>query len=58
MSDDTDFNQILLYILYAIPLAMGVAMVVLPLVGQTADISLAGIGLLCLALAGLIKSSK
>jgi hypothetical protein len=34
---------------------MGVAIVVLPMVGQPVDQSLAGIALLCLGLAGLIQ---
>ena len=46
-------TKILLYIFYA--LAMGVAIVVLPLVGQSADQSLSGVALLCLAMAGLIQ---
>ncbi|MHA1960503.1 MAG: hypothetical protein ACW99U_09740 [Candidatus Thorarchaeota archaeon] len=58
MSDDMDINKIIPLILYAIALAMGVAIFVLPLVGQTVDISLAGVGLFCVALAGLIKASK
>ncbi|MHA2352756.1 MAG: hypothetical protein ACXABX_06515, partial [Candidatus Thorarchaeota archaeon] len=48
-------TKILIYILYAIALAMGVAIVVLPMVGQPVDQSLAGIALLCLGLAGLIQ---
>ena len=51
-------GKVLLYIFYAIPLAMAVAMIVLPLVGQSVDQSLAGIALLLLALAGLIQVTK
>lgn len=51
-------GKVLLYIFYAIPLAMAVAMIVLPLVGQPVDQSLAGIALLLLALAGLIQVTK
>lgn len=48
-------TKLLLFILYAVALAMGVASVILPLVGQPVDQSLAGIALLCLGLAGLIQ---
>ena len=51
-------GKILLYIFYAIPLALAVAMIILPLVGQPVDQSLAGIALLLLALAGLIQVTK
>ncbi len=40
-------------VLYAVALAMGVVTVILPLVGQSVDPSLAGIALACLGLAGL-----
>ncbi len=51
-------GKVLLYIFYAIPLAMAVAMIILPLIGQAVDQSLAGIALLLLALAGLIQVTK
>jgi len=51
-------GKVLLYIFYAIPLALAVAMIILPLVGQPVDESLAGIALLLLALAGLIQVTK
>lgn len=51
-------GKILLFIFYAIPLALAVAMIILPLVGQPVDQSLAGIALLLLALAGLIQVTK
>ena len=51
-------GKVLLYIFYAIPLAMAVAIIVLPLVGQPVDQSLSGIALLLLALAGLIQVTK
>ena len=54
-SEGLTITKILLYIFYAIALAMGVAIVVLPLVGQLADQSLSGVALLCLAMAGLIQ---
>lgn len=40
-------------VLYAVALAMGVVTIILPLVGQSVDPSLAGIALVCLGLAGL-----
>ena len=51
-------GKVLLYIFYAIPLAMAVAIIILPLVGQPVDQSLSGIALLLLALAGLIQVTK
>ncbi|MHA2163968.1 MAG: hypothetical protein ACXABF_16250 [Candidatus Thorarchaeota archaeon] len=54
-SEGLTVTKMLLYIFYAIALAMGVAIVVLPLVGQSADQSLSGVALLCLAMAGLIQ---
>ena len=46
-------GKIVIFIFYAIALAMGVAIIVLPLVGQPVDQSLTGIALFCLAVAGL-----
>ncbi len=40
-------------ILYAIALAMGVTIIILPMVGQPVDLSMAGIALACLGIAGL-----
>ncbi|MFW9848607.1 MAG: hypothetical protein ACFFF4_05670 [Candidatus Thorarchaeota archaeon] len=40
-------------VLYAVALAMGVVTVILPLLGQSVDPSLAGIALVCLGIAGL-----
>ncbi|MGY5876164.1 MAG: hypothetical protein RTU30_10485 [Candidatus Thorarchaeota archaeon] len=51
-------TSVLIYILYAIALAMGVAIVVLPIVSQPVDLSLSGFALLCLALAGLIQATS
>ncbi|MHA1905630.1 MAG: hypothetical protein ACXADL_16300 [Candidatus Thorarchaeota archaeon] len=51
-------EKFLLLIFYAIPLAMAVAIIVLPLVGQSVDQTLAGFGLFLLALAGLIQVTK
>jgi hypothetical protein len=53
MSTQMSTAKILFFVLYGIALAMGVAVIVLPLVGQTVDISLVGIALFCLGLAGL-----
>lgn len=55
MSDDMPMNKIILLILYAVPLAMGVAAIVLPLLGQAVDQALIGIAIFCLGLAGLIQ---
>ena len=47
----------ILFILYAIALAMGVAVVVLPILGQSVDIILVGIAIFCLGLAGLNQAA-
>jgi uncharacterized membrane protein HdeD (DUF308 family) len=57
MSTQMSTAKILFFVLYGIALAMGVAVIVLPLVGQTVDISLVGIALFCLGLAGLNTAS-
>ncbi|MHA2027382.1 MAG: hypothetical protein ACW98U_15895 [Candidatus Thorarchaeota archaeon] len=46
-------KKIVNLVLYAVALAMGVATVILPMVGQPVDQSLAGIALVCLGIAGL-----
>ncbi|MFW9980114.1 MAG: hypothetical protein ACFFEJ_18675 [Candidatus Thorarchaeota archaeon] len=46
-------KKIVLFILYAVALAMGVAVIVLPMLGQPVDQSLVGIALFCLGIAGL-----
>lgn len=46
-------TKIILLILYAVALAMGVAAIVLPILGQPVDITLVGIAVFCLGLAGL-----
>ncbi len=46
-------TRIVMLVLYAIALAMGVAAIVLPLLGQTVDMTMIGIALFCLGLAGL-----
>jgi len=58
MSDNMPPAKILLFILYAVALAMGVVTIVLPLLGQTVDITLIGIALFCLGLAGLNSATK
>ena len=55
MSTETSIKNISIYILYALALAMGVATIVLPLVGQPVDLILVGIAVFCLAVAGLDK---
>lgn len=46
-------QKIVLAILYAIALAMGIAVIVLPILGQPVDQSLIGIALFCVGVAGL-----
>lgn len=53
MSTQMSPQKIVLLIFYAIALAMGVAVIVLPLLGQPVDQSLIGIALFCLGVAGL-----
>jgi hypothetical protein len=53
MSEDMSAGKIILFILYAVAMAMGVAAIVLPLLGQTVDMTMVGIALFCLGLAGL-----
>jgi len=53
MSENMPPSKIILFILYAVALAMGVAVIVLPLLGQTVDITMVGIAIFCLGLAGL-----
>ena len=55
MSTEMSIKNISIYILYALALAMGVATIVLPLVGQPVDLILVGIAVFCLAVAGLDK---
>jgi len=55
MSTEMSPKNIVIYILYALALAMGVATIVLPLVGQSVDQILVGIAVFCLAVAGLDK---
>jgi len=46
-------SKLVILILYAVALAMGVAAIVLPMVGQPVDQTLLGIAVFCLGLAGL-----
>jgi len=57
MSEGMSTSKIILFILYAVALAMGVAVIVLPLLGQTVDFTMVGIALFCLGLAGLNQAS-
>ena len=57
MSDDMPMNKIIILALFGIALAMGVAAIVLPLLGQAVDITLVGVAIFCLGLAGLIQST-
>ena len=51
-------KNILSIIMYAIALAMGIATIILPLVGQPVDIVLLAIGLTALGIAGLDQIDK
>ncbi len=53
MSTEMSPKKIVILIFYAIALAMGVAIIVLPALGQPVDQSLVGIALFCLGVAGL-----
>ena len=56
MSDETSVAEIVQLLLYVLPLAMGVATIVLPLLTPGTDISMVvGIAIFCLAIAGLNK---
>ncbi|MFW9919461.1 MAG: hypothetical protein ACFFED_07665 [Candidatus Thorarchaeota archaeon] len=46
-------KKVVILVLYAIALAMGVVTIILPLVGQPVDQSLAGVALASLGIAGL-----
>ena len=51
-------EALITFILYAVALAMGAVVIVLPLLGQTVDQSLIGIGLFCVGLAGIRSATK
>ncbi len=53
MSTDMSPTRMILFILYAVALAMGVATIVLPLLGQAVDLTIVGIAIFCLGLAGM-----
>lgn len=53
MSTKMSTQKIVLLVLYAVALAMGVAAIVLPLLGQSVDQTMIGIALFCLGIAGL-----
>jgi uncharacterized membrane protein HdeD (DUF308 family) len=46
-------SKVVILVLYAVALAMGVATIVLPMVGVQVDPALTGIALVCLGIAGL-----
>ncbi|MFW9834699.1 MAG: hypothetical protein ACFFEK_11940 [Candidatus Thorarchaeota archaeon] len=58
MSDEMSPTKFILFILYAVALAMGVAAIVLPLLGQVVDPVLIGIAIFCLGLAGMNQVTK
>ena len=58
MSEGMNFNKMIYLILYGIAMAMGVAIVVLPILGQPVDMVMPGIAIFCLALAGLSKTDE
>ena len=53
MSESMSPSKMILFILYAVALAMGVAVIVLPILGQPVDFTMVGIAIFCLGLAGL-----
>ena len=53
MSEEMSPAKFVLFILYAVALAMGVATIVLPILGQPVDLTLIGIAIFCLGLAGM-----
>lgn len=58
MSDEMSPTKMILFILYAVALAMGVAAIILPLLGQVVDMTLIGIAIFCLGLAGMNQVTK
>jgi hypothetical protein len=58
MSEKMSIEALITFILYAVALAMGAVTIVLPLLGQAVDISLIGIGLFCVGLAGIRSATK
>ena len=57
MSESMSISKIILIILYGVALAMGVAVIILPLLGQPVDFTMVGIALFCLGLAGLNQAT-
>ena len=53
MSDEMLSKKFIVFIFYALALAMGVAIIILPLLGQSVDPVMTGIALFCLALGNL-----
>jgi hypothetical protein len=53
VSEKMSLEVLITFILYALAMAMGAVAIVLPLLGQTVDMGLIGIGLFAVGLAGL-----
>ncbi len=58
MSTEMSAQKAVILIFYAIALALGVATIVLPALGQSVDQSLTGIAVFCLAVAGLSQVTQ
>lgn len=58
MSTKMSTQKLVLLVLYAVALAMGVAAIVLPLLGQSVDQTMIGIALFCLGVAGLNRVTE
>ncbi|MFW9957540.1 MAG: hypothetical protein ACFFCT_05680 [Candidatus Odinarchaeota archaeon] len=58
MSTTMSTQKIVLLVLYAVALAMGVAAIVLPQLGQPVDQTMIGIALFCLGVAGLNRVTE
>ncbi len=57
MSESMSPSKIILFILYAVAMAMGVAVIILPILGQPVDFTMVGNAIFCLGLAGLNTAS-
>jgi hypothetical protein len=57
MTESMSASKIILFILYAVAMAMGVAVIILPVLGQPVDFTMVGIAIFCLGLAGLNTAS-
>ncbi len=52
-SEGLNPTKLVILILYAVALAMGVVTIVLPMLGQPVDLTILGIAIVCLGIAGL-----